>query len=160
MARRSLSSQPGTYVLIGQALQCFDVSIGRLGRLNGHRGYYGYVGSAFGSGGLRARIRHHLQPVSRPHWHFDYLHRHMTILQIWYSLDLQPREHLWARLLLDLPGGKTPLKRFGASDCACPTHLIHWSALPSVYRFRRRAHQRIAGQAPISMVLNTSDTVF
>ncbi len=49
------------------------LEIGRLGSFNIIPGFYAYVGSAFGPGGLRARIRHHLESVAQPHWHIDYL---------------------------------------------------------------------------------------
>ena len=49
------------------------IDIGSLGRFDILPGFYAYVGSAFGAGGLRARIGHHLESTAWPHWHIDYL---------------------------------------------------------------------------------------
>ncbi len=38
--------------------------MGRLGRFDIIPGYYAYVGSAFGSGGLPARLGHHLKSTA------------------------------------------------------------------------------------------------
>jgi Uri superfamily endonuclease len=58
--------------------------MGSLGRLQLRPGYYVYVGSAFGPGGLRARIEHHARPAVRPHWHIDYLRRYTRLEAVWY----------------------------------------------------------------------------
>jgi Uri superfamily endonuclease len=49
------------------------LSVGRLGEFDLVPGFYAYVGSAFGLGGLRARIGHHPESTAEPHWHIDYL---------------------------------------------------------------------------------------
>jgi len=36
-------------------------------------GYYIYIGSAFGPGGVRARMLRHLRADKPKHWHIDYL---------------------------------------------------------------------------------------
>ena len=157
-AYRTLSNR-GTYILVGHTNRPMDIAVGRLGQLKGAPGFYAYVGSAFGKGGIKSRIRHHLRPVARPHWHFDYLHDHLTVTQIWFCLDSCSREHDWARILRLLPGSRVPLAGFGASDCTCVSHLVCWPVAPSVYRFRRRARQQIDGQGPIPMLAVPSDPV-
>jgi len=37
---------------------------------------------------------------------------------------------MWAQACLRLPGARIPLPRFGASDCACPSHLFHFDHQP------------------------------
>ena len=64
-----LPEAKGTYVLIAFAGQMTRLEIGRLGTFAIVPGFYAYVGSAFGSGGLRARIGHHLESTAAPHWH-------------------------------------------------------------------------------------------
>jgi len=49
------------------------VNVGRLGRVRFPAGWYAYVGSAYGPGGLAARISRHLRPSKPSHWHLDYL---------------------------------------------------------------------------------------
>jgi Uri superfamily endonuclease len=68
-----LPDEKGTYVLIASVSQMKRIEIGRLGCFDIIPGYYAYVGSAFGSGGLRARLGHHLEATANPHWHIDYL---------------------------------------------------------------------------------------
>jgi Uri superfamily endonuclease len=130
---------PGTYALVLACAVEGTIEIGRLGELRVRPGYYVYVGSAFGPGGVAARIRHHLRPAARPHWHVDYLRAVTRVEEIWYTHDASRCEHAWAGLLAGARGSSTPLVGFGASDCACATHLVYCSARPSWPSFRRRA---------------------
>jgi Uri superfamily endonuclease len=43
------------------------LGIGSLGEFDIIPGFYAYVGSAFGSGGLRSRIGHHLESTVERH---------------------------------------------------------------------------------------------
>lgn len=98
-----------------------------VGALGAHRfpaGTYLYVGSAFGPGGLRGRLAHHLRPVQRPHWHVDYLRRCAVVREIWYSTEPEPRECQWAACLGGVAGARPLVPGFGASDCRCATHLL------------------------------------
>jgi Uri superfamily endonuclease len=92
--------------------------------MNIRTGYYVYVGSAFGSGGLHARLAHHLRLSARPHWHIDYLRQKTKVHEIWFTPDEQNREHQLAQAIQDFPGISIPLIRFGASDCSCQSHLF------------------------------------
>ncbi len=49
-------NKPGTYALVLACQKTGRVRIGRLGVLALQPGFYVYVGSAFGSGGLAARL--------------------------------------------------------------------------------------------------------
>lgn len=66
---------PGSYVLVFALEQPLGLEVGRLGVVDLAPGRYVYFGSAWGSGGLRARIRRHVRPDKSPHWHIDYLTR-------------------------------------------------------------------------------------
>ena len=101
-------------------------------------GCYVYVGSAFGPGGLAARIGHHRQIAVRPHWHIDYLRAACAVEEVWSTTDAARREHVWAKAVGRLPGAGTPLRGFGASDCECETHLFWFEHQPSVRAFRQR----------------------
>lgn len=92
------------------------------------RGWYAYVGSAFGSGGLMARLHRHLLLKKKPHWHIDYLRTVASPREIWYSSDAQPLEHHWAAVLLN--GAGEPINGFGCTDCRCPSHLFYFSRYP------------------------------
>lgn len=133
-----MPSAPGTYVLVLRVESGSAVQIGRLGMFDIPLGWYAYVGSAFGSGGLRARIRHHLAPVRRPHWHIDWFRAEATVREVWFTRDLT-LEHAWASILLGLPGAYVPVPRFGASDCSCSTHLIGFANPPQAHAFQQTA---------------------
>lgn len=133
-----ISSCAGTYVLILYLPLDNHMVIGRLGSFSFPSGYYLYVGSAFGSGGLAARLRHHIKPIKRAHWHIDYLHMHARLREIWYAAHTEHRECEWASILASMPGLSTPVARFGASDCRCPSHLFYTAVRPSKTAFDKR----------------------
>lgn len=64
---------PGSYVLVFDLKQPLGLEVGRLGMVTLAPGRYVYFGSAWGPGGLQARIRRHVRPDKSPHWHIDYL---------------------------------------------------------------------------------------
>ena len=99
-----VSAEPGTYVLVLRAARTLRLQIGRLGRLHLLPGNYAYVGSAFGPGGLRARLAHHGQVSSNPHWHIDYLRAQAEMAEIWYSASPVRQEHAWALICQGTPG--------------------------------------------------------
>jgi Uri superfamily endonuclease len=118
----------GTYILILHLDEPTRLQIGRLGAFDFAPGWYAYVGSAFGPGGLRGRLKHHLAPVTKPHWHIDYLRAAAPVREVWYSASETRYEHRWADMLLAHPGATVPVPRFGASDCTCAAHLVYLSA--------------------------------
>ncbi len=134
--REFSESGRGTYLLILHLDAPGHLDIGRLGAFDFPAGWYAYVGSAFQAGGLRGRLKHHLAPVRRPHWHIDYLRQIAVLEQIWYLASPTSFEHRWAELLMRQPGVDLPVPRFGASDCHCPAHLVHFRARPSFDWFR------------------------
>ena len=119
----NLPPLPGTYALILSSPAPRSVVVGKLGTLKLKPGFYIYVGSAFGPGGLRARIGHHLQIARHPHWHLDYIGRYLELVEIWYTFDTAHREHQWATILAKTRGATIPLIGFGSSDCCCQSHL-------------------------------------
>ncbi|NIP37734.1 MAG: GIY-YIG nuclease family protein, partial [Candidatus Dadabacteria bacterium] len=68
-----MNSESGTYTLIYRNRSKTRVQVGRLGKIYIQPGYYIYVGSAFGPGGVRARVSRHFRKTKRSHWHIDYL---------------------------------------------------------------------------------------
>lgn len=128
----------GTYAFVFSCAVRIEARIGALGTLRLAPGWYIYTGSAFGRGGLRARLNHHLTSTAAPHWHLDYLRPFLTPRQAWYTATPPPCEHAWAAACLALPGAEIPLPRFGASDCACPAHLFAYPQQPSFALFASR----------------------
>lgn len=130
-----LPASTGTYILILHLSQPAQLTIGRAGLFVFPAGYYAYVGSAFGPGGLRARLKHHLAPPAKPHWHIDYLRPAAPLCELWHSASTVRREHQWAALLCAMPAAALPAPRFGASDCTCASHLVHFPHMPDAAPF-------------------------
>jgi Uri superfamily endonuclease len=147
-----MNSISGTYTLVLSSTNEKPVKIGKLGTLLVKPGFYVYVGSAFGPGGLRARIRHHLLNSSRPHWHIDYLGPTLRLYQIWYTYDPTRREHQWAEVHAGTRGTAMALPGFGSSDCSCPSHLFFYQSPPSGSHFRRKIQSKRADHAEIVIV--------
>jgi hypothetical protein len=82
-----LPSDPGTYALLFQCDSPASVDVGRLGRIKLVRGHYIYVGSAFGQGGVRARVARHWRPINRAHWHIGYLRGSLKPVGVWVSFE-------------------------------------------------------------------------
>ena len=133
-----MQSRPGTYALVMRCSSEQQVEVGKLGSLHARPGFYVYVGSAFGPGGLKARITHHMKISEKPHWHMDYLRPAVDLTEIWFTYDPRHREHQWAGVLANFRHTTIPLPGFGASDCRCNSHLYLIRSKPSVRRFHDR----------------------
>jgi Uri superfamily endonuclease len=125
----SLRSDPGTYALILQSDSNEHAQVGRWGELQLKPGYYIYIGSAFGPGGVKARVARHWRTNKRKHWHIDYLREHVALAEIWVSYEAERFEHQWAQTLLEM-SEMTPIRGFGCSDCNCQAHLFNSIKLP------------------------------
>ncbi|MBP1465245.1 GIY-YIG nuclease family protein [Candidatus Chloroploca sp. M-50] len=122
----------GTYILVLQLDQTLtQLQIGRLGSFAFAPGFYLYVGSAFGSGGLAARLKHHANPHKpRLHWHIDYLRAQAHLRAAWTLTGTGRMEHAWCRALASVSGVTMPVPGFGASDSPCSTHLFALATAP------------------------------
>ncbi len=127
--------ESGTYVLILRCDRAVRLPVGRLGEQRFRRGYYLYVGSAFGPGGLRARLRHHLNASGRLHWHIDYLRRQLPLIEIWFHRGEVRLEDEWARVLAQMPATGIPVPGFGASDRRGDSHLFYQPRRPRLKHF-------------------------
>lgn len=125
----------GTYVLLLNLPVNKTISVGKLGTFDFPAGWYTYIGSAFGAGGLLGRIKHHLQPTEKPHWHIDYLRREAELKEIWLAPDSERREHDWVELMIAVPGAVALVDGFGASDSSQMTHLFYFDIRPSLEDF-------------------------
>ena len=138
-----MKNHPGTYAIVLTPEAERSIKVGRLGMLRVQAGYYIYVGSAFGPGGLKARIAHHKSVSHRSRWHIDYLRAAAEICEVWYTYDPGPREHQWAEILAAAKASTMPFPGFGSSDCNCLTHLYHFKSKPAIASFRRRLRAKI-----------------
>ena len=126
---RDQSGVPGTYLMLLECRKTTRLSIGQLGNMNVVPGFYLYVGSAYGPGGIEARLRHHHKIATRAHWHIDYLRIVANILEVWCVYRTRC-EHDWARHLMNDESASLPLTGFGSSDCDCASHLFYFTRRP------------------------------
>jgi len=127
-----LPSSAGTYAIVMRAQDRQQLQIGRLGGVQLSKGWYVYVGSAFGPGGLAARVSRHLRCHKTRHWHIDHLIWATTVREVWYSQRQRDLEHCWAQAALDQPAARNLLRGFGASDCQCLSHLVRFPTREAV----------------------------
>ncbi len=120
-----IPASPGIYLLLIWLPEAMDLKVGALGMKPFKRGLYGYVGSAWGPGGLRARLSRHAKLEKPQRWHIDALTRNVSPLGALYWEGAEKEtECLLARLLARR---YEEVNEMGASDCACRSHLFHLS---------------------------------
>jgi Uri superfamily endonuclease len=124
---------PGAYVLVIDLDRPLRLDIARLPPAVLPAGRYAYCGSAYGPGGLRARVARHLRPCKAVRWHVDRLTEAGRVASV-HAVENGRECELLARLL-DAPGASVPVAGFGSSDCRrCPAHLV---ALPEGFAASR-----------------------
>lgn len=117
-----MSRAKGTYSLLLELTEPTRITVGALGSIQFPSGYYVYTGSAFGAGGFGRIDRHHRVHIGKNqtrHWHIDYLLPHVKITQVFRAQNVDDECGISDRL----PGD--PIRKFGSSDCTCPSHLRH-----------------------------------
>ena len=143
----TLPTASGTYVLVLELNRPHVLTIGRLGEVKLPAGVMAYAGSAFGSGGLRARLGRHLRGDGAKHWHIDHVRAVAEVRNCFYTVSDTRLECAWSQALAALPGATIPVPGFGSSDCrsGCGAHLI---ALPP-----RVNLQRVLAEVTRSLVM-------
>ena len=112
----------GAYLLILRLSEATHLPT-RFNGLSLPEGYYVYAGSAFGSGGIRARCRRHLAPNGVLHWHVDWLTNGNCSVRV--IAFPGSNECVLINHLGSLPEAGFPVPGFGSTDCRqCPSHLV------------------------------------
>ncbi len=145
-------ARPGTYIVIYRLdADLTGLRVGALGTFDLPAGYYAYVGSAFGAGGVQARVGRHLTPVKvKPKWNVDHLTPHTRAVEAWWTHDPIKRECTWSRVLAGSPEYDCPASEFGSRDCrSCPAHLYHSLHRPSIRDFVRRLRLVTQDHGPV-----------
>lgn len=143
-----MRDDPGTYLLVMQCADSQTVKAGAQGTVTLHTGVYLYAGSAFGPGGVGARVRRHARIDHAQHWHIDYIRPHCALRGAWVSYADTKLECPWACALLDADGTSVPKKGLGSSDCGCRAHFMRWETERNaphraVHRPHRAVHRQI-----------------
>jgi Uri superfamily endonuclease len=113
----------GAYLLIARLAEPLSISIGRRPPGTLETGWYAYAGSAYGPGGIRARITRHFRSDKATRWHIDQL------TQIASELITVPvpggKECALLQAMATESGVELSIPHFGSSDCKnCSTHLL------------------------------------
>lgn len=122
---------PGAYVLALSLTRPLTITIGGAARMLSV-GRYLYCGSAYGPGGLRARIARHFRRTKPVRWHVDRLTTAGQVRGAW--IFPGGDECALARSLAHLPA---PIPGFGSSDCRnCRSHLFYWPTGVKLHRHK------------------------
>jgi Uri superfamily endonuclease len=100
------------------------ISIGQRPATNFRKGIYLYVGRA--KNGLQGRIKRHLSQNKKIFWHIDYLLQKAEIQEVWIKRNFFDECQTALEVKGILRDTSSPLRKFGASDCNCTSHLFHF----------------------------------
>lgn len=88
-------------------------------------GWYLYAGSAWGGGGLKARVGRHFRKEKKRHWHIDHLT--MGAADITALAVPDGKECDLVAKLLETGHFRIAMPGFGSSDCRrCESHLLRF----------------------------------
>lgn len=115
----------GSYSIILKLNHDQKLKVGSLKTILLRKGFYVYNGSAYGSGGLASRIKHHVKKRKRLHWHIDYVTTsdECKILRV----ITCKRKNLERSVSLEMLKGKdfVGIPKFGSTDDKiAKTHLF------------------------------------
>ena len=120
---------PGAYAIAIALRHPLIIRLPRRDRDVLRPGRYVYCGSAYGPGGLRARVHRHLRKKKPVRWHVDRLTAAGDITAV-IGVPGGNECALFAAVLA-VPGSSTPVPGFGSSDCRrCKAHL---AAVPDTF---------------------------
>ena len=117
-----VTAEPGAYLLVIELGAPLDLTLPRFRGRRLPSGCYLYCGSAYGPGGIAARVGRHERADKACRWHVDRLtaagHVVASLAFPWGN-ECELVAHL-RRL-----GASVPIRGFGSSDCRrCPAHLL------------------------------------
>lgn len=118
----SIPARTGAYILALSLDRAVEVALTGETPVRLTRGLYLYCGSAYGPGGLKARIGRHMRRGKTIRWHIDRLTEQGHVRGAW-TFD-GGNECALVAALSHLPA---PIAGFGSSDCSrCRSHLLAW----------------------------------
>jgi Uri superfamily endonuclease len=110
---------PGAYLLLIELSKVTDVQLSNKGSASLVPGRYLYAGSAFGPGGLKARIARHMRRAKVQRWHVDQLTKN-GVSGAWIFPGCNECDLVDMNSVLPVP-----IVGFGSTDCKrCRSHLL------------------------------------
>jgi sugar fermentation stimulation protein A len=116
----------GSYLLILKNRRLRNLQVGKAGKFRFEKGFYIYVGSAMAH--LSKRVERHRRLRKNKFWHIDYLREVCDFHAVLPVLTADDLECGMAGALRK--GADEEIIGFGASDCACPSHLFRMDGDP------------------------------
>ena len=117
-----LADAAGAYLLVIDLAGQLTLDIAALAGATLAPGRYVYAGSAYGHGGLSARVARHRRAGKPIRWHVDRLTAAGRIVAVW--AEPGGSECALFSRVCGVPGSRVPIHGFGSSDCrTCPAHL-------------------------------------
>ncbi len=119
----TLGRETGAYALVLELWEPVILTAAKIAGCTLEPGWYIYLGSARGSGGLRARLQRHFLKTKKMHWHIDRLtvaaaKSEAVAVCGGDECDLVAK-------LLDRSEFELAVPGFGSTDCRrCPSHLL------------------------------------
>ncbi|MFQ5722066.1 MAG: DUF123 domain-containing protein [Candidatus Aminicenantales bacterium] len=113
----------GCYILVTELKKNIRLTAGRLPSKLFLPGTYLYVGRAKNT--LPGRLKRHFQKKKKLFWHIDYFLQQAEIKEIWIKNSYFDECQIVQSIKEIASSSSFPLKKFGASDCHCPSHLIY-----------------------------------
>jgi Uri superfamily endonuclease len=115
----------GSYVLVLKLKRPCRIKAGNLSQREFLPGIYFYIGRA--KRHLRGRLARHLRAEKKLFWHIDYFLRKAHIKEVWCRLGFFNECQIASDIIAACRESCFPIPGFGASDCHCSSHLIHFS---------------------------------
>ena len=118
-----LGGKTGAYLLAIRLQKSVRLEAGALAGKKLGPGIYLYAGSAYGPGGLAARVKRHFRQNKKHQWHVDALTMRADQLAA-YPVE-NGKECVLVERVLAAGGFRTAMDGFGSTDCStCKSHLL------------------------------------
>ncbi len=119
----ALPTQAGAYLLLVKLAAPVCVTLAKRPNSRLSAGWYAYAGSAYGPGGIHARVARHFRTDKPVRWHIDQLTQ--VALELWAAPAPGGNECTLLQAMHAEPGVMLSVRGFGSSDCRrCGTHLL------------------------------------
>jgi sugar fermentation stimulation protein A len=126
----------GLYILVLELEKNQGIKAGKLPKTEFKAGLYLYVGRA--RRGLKQRLERHLRKHKKLFWHIDYFLRKAEVIDVWIKPNSFDECRTVSQIRKFIKASVIPQKRFGASDCHCPSHLLFLPEVKDLENLRRR----------------------
>jgi len=126
----------GLYLLVLRLKKAQKIKAGKLPETYFSSGCYLYVGRA--KRGLKKRIERHLRKNKKLFWHIDYFLRKAEVMDVWIKLNSFNECRIVRQIRKFIENSVVPQKKFGASDCRCPSHLLYLPEADDPKNLRRK----------------------